>query len=54
MRYPPAPMPTLGIPSETLLLERRVAITPDAVPRLIALGFEVHLESGAGARAGQS
>lgn len=39
---------TLGVPKETAQHERRVAITPDIVGRLVAQGFEVRVESGAG------
>ena len=35
-------------------LETRVAATPDTVKRFVALGFSVHVESGAGRRAGYS
>ena len=38
----------VGIPKEIHQNERRVAITPDVVPALIAKGFEVQIESGAG------
>ncbi len=38
----------LGIPKEVRPGERRVAGTPDTVGRLIKLGFEVRIESGAG------
>ena len=41
----------IGIPTETTPGERRVAGTPDTVERLCKLGFEVHVESGAGAQA---
>lgn len=42
----------LGVPSETVEGERRVALTPDGVKTLKSRGFEVMIESGAGARAG--
>jgi NAD(P) transhydrogenase subunit alpha len=42
----------VGIAKEVSPGERRVAATPDSVPKLIALGFTVHLESGAGLAAG--
>ena len=38
----------IGIPREIHPNERRVAITPDIVPDLISLGFDVLIESGAG------
>jgi alanine dehydrogenase len=39
---------TIGIPKETSLQEKRVAITPEAVALLVAHGHEVIVESGAG------
>ncbi|TMS00273.1 NAD(P) transhydrogenase subunit alpha [Nonomuraea basaltis] len=44
-------MPGIGIVKETSTGERRVAITPDAVPRLRAAGLDVLVEAGAGAAA---
>jgi NAD(P) transhydrogenase subunit alpha len=41
----------IGIPKEIRPGERRVAATPDTVARLLKLGFEVSIESGAGAGA---
>src|ERR1041384_2905635 len=41
----------IGIPKEIRPGERRVAATPDTVSRLIKLGFEVQVESRAGAGA---
>ena len=41
----------LGIPTETLETESRVAATPDTVKKLIGLGLEVIVQHGAGARA---
>lgn len=41
----------IGIPRETLPLEKRVATVPDVVERLHGLGFTVAVESGAGAAA---
>ncbi len=38
----------IGIPKEIHRNERRVSLTPDVVPALIAKGFEVQIESGAG------
>lgn len=38
----------IGIPKEVRPGERRVAITPETVGRLLKLGFEVAIESGAG------
>jgi NAD(P) transhydrogenase subunit alpha len=41
----------VGIPKEILAGERRVAATPETAKRLQKLGFEVLIESGAGAKA---
>lgn len=41
----------IGIPKESLRGETRVAATPDTVGKLIKLGFEVAVQSGAGAAA---
>ncbi|HEX8830632.1 MAG TPA: hypothetical protein VF705_05665, partial [Longimicrobium sp.] len=42
-------MPTLiGVPRETARGERRVALVPETVARLVAAGFEVVVEDGAG------
>ena len=41
----------IGIPEEVQANENRVAATPDTVRKLIKLGFNVVLESGAGVRA---
>ena len=41
----------IGIPQESLQGETRVAATPDTVAKLIKLGFEVAVQSGAGALA---
>jgi H+-translocating NAD(P) transhydrogenase subunit alpha len=38
----------IGIPKETYAGEKRVAISPDVVEKLIKLGFAVQVESGAG------
>jgi len=38
----------VGVPAETQSGERRVALVPDAVPRLLAAGLEVAVEAGAG------
>ncbi len=38
----------LFVPCETLELEKRVALIPDSVKRLVALGFEAAVEAGAG------
>ncbi len=48
----PSGAPRLGVPKETHPGERRVAVTPHIVPALIKLGWEVHVEPGAGAAAG--
>jgi NAD(P) transhydrogenase subunit alpha len=42
----------IAVPSETHANERRVALIPDAVKKLVHAGFEVVIESGAGLRAG--
>ena len=42
---------TIGVVRETAAGERRVALTPDEVPRLRAIGLEVIAETGAGAAA---
>jgi NAD(P) transhydrogenase subunit alpha len=41
----------IGVPKETAAGERRVALIPDAARRLVSDGFEVLVESGAGAAA---
>lgn len=41
----------IGIPKESLAGETRVAATPDTVTKLIKLGFEIQVQSGAGADA---
>merc|ERR1711871_318871 len=41
----------IGVPKESLPLERRVAQTPDSVTNLVKAGFKVHVEKGAGALA---
>ncbi|SOD98458.1 Re/Si-specific NAD(P)(+) transhydrogenase subunit alpha [Blastococcus haudaquaticus] len=41
----------IGVPRETRARETRVAATPATVKKLVALGYEVVLESGAGAAA---
>ncbi|MEC8424325.1 MAG: NAD(P)(+) transhydrogenase (Re/Si-specific) subunit alpha, partial [Myxococcota bacterium] len=41
----------VGVPRERFDGERRVAATPDTVKRLIKMGFDVVVETGAGARA---
>ena len=38
----------VGVPAETAPGERRVALVPDAVPRLLDAGLDVVIESGAG------
>jgi NAD(P) transhydrogenase subunit alpha len=43
---------TVGVPRETALGERRVAMTPDTVKRLTASGVVVKVESGAGLASG--
>ena len=41
----------IGIPKESLQGETRVAATPDTVGKLLKLGFDVAVQSGAGALA---
>jgi len=41
----------VGVPRETAAGERRVALVPDTVKRLVAAGIDVVVESGAGAEA---
>jgi NAD(P) transhydrogenase subunit alpha len=41
----------VGVPSETAPGERRVALVPDSVARLVGTGFEVAVEAGAGTAA---
>ncbi|MFD2753387.1 Re/Si-specific NAD(P)(+) transhydrogenase subunit alpha [Comamonas terrae] len=38
----------IGVPKETFPLEKRVATVPDVVEKLVKLGFQVAVESGAG------
>jgi NAD(P) transhydrogenase subunit alpha len=42
----------VGVPKETFPGERRVALVPVAIPNLIKAGFQILVESGAGASAG--
>ena len=42
----------VGVPTETFPGERRVALVPELVSKLIATGLEVHMQSGAGVEAG--
>ena len=41
----------IGIPTESKPGERRVAATPKTVGQIISLGYDVAIQSGAGARA---
>ncbi len=41
----------IGVPKERLPQEERVAVSPDSIKKLTALGFEIVVESGAGAGA---
>ncbi len=45
------PAQRIGVPREIFPGEKRVATVPDAVRKLVKLGFEVVVESGAGAQA---
>ncbi|EID81766.1 NAD(P) transhydrogenase subunit alpha [Rhodococcus opacus RKJ300 = JCM 13270] len=42
----------IGLVAETVKAETRVALTPDAVRKVVSLGYTVDVESGAGERAG--
>ncbi|MDH4127717.1 MAG: Re/Si-specific NAD(P)(+) transhydrogenase subunit alpha [Spirochaetota bacterium] len=42
----------IGVPKETLTGENRVALIPIRITEVAKLGFEVHIETGAGLRAG--
>jgi NAD(P) transhydrogenase subunit alpha len=42
---------TIGVPRETFAGEKRVATVPEVVEKLVRLGFDVCVESGAGAAA---
>ena len=42
----------LGVPKETVVSERRVALVPELVPRLTKAGLEVLVQPGAGTAAG--
>ncbi|MEJ2186354.1 MAG: Re/Si-specific NAD(P)(+) transhydrogenase subunit alpha [Gemmatimonadota bacterium] len=44
----------VGVPKETVPGEKRVALIPDTVKRLVDNGFEIVVETGAGAEAGFS
>ena len=48
------PSVKLSVPSETVDGELRTPISPDSIPRLMALGLEVWVQSGAGDGAGFS
>ncbi|MFT4703421.1 MAG: NAD(P) transhydrogenase subunit alpha [Bradymonadia bacterium] len=45
------PRLTIGVPAEQAPGERRVAATPETATRLQKLGFDVHIEQGAGVKA---
>ncbi|HZX61058.1 MAG TPA: NAD(P)(+) transhydrogenase (Re/Si-specific) subunit alpha, partial [Candidatus Methylomirabilis sp.] len=44
----------VGVPTETLPGERRVALVPELVPKLTKAGLQVLVQPGAGAAAGFS
>ncbi|WP_434581714.1 Re/Si-specific NAD(P)(+) transhydrogenase subunit alpha [Carbonactinospora thermoautotrophica] len=44
-------MAKVGVPAETRSGERRVALVPEVVPRLLDAGLEVYVQSGAGRHA---
>ena len=41
----------LAVPKEQHLNESRVSVTPDCIPQLKKIGFDIFIESGAGERA---
>lgn len=43
---------TLGVPAESAPGDKRVAVSPESIPRLQKLGFDVVVEAGAGKDAG--
>jgi len=43
---------SIGVPTETLEGEKRVALSPEGVKRLVKEGFTVNVERGAGSAAG--
>lgn len=47
-----SPLVILGIPKETVPTERRVALVPESVARLVKAGITVHIEREAGLAAG--
>src|ERR1700685_2963156 len=55
LRVPPLrvdkPTVNLAVPTETRPGERRVALVPDVVKKLVAAGWDVAVQSGAGAGA---
>ena len=44
--------PSVGVRAETEKAETRVALTPDTVGKVLGLGYQVTVESGAGTRSG--
>ena len=44
----------VGVPREIAVGERRVALVPAAVAKLLARGVELHVEAGAGAASGSA
>src|SRR2546426_2958306 len=42
----------VGVPKETVVEERRVALIPELIPKLIKAGLEITVQPGAGAAAG--
>ena len=44
----------IAVPAETSANERRVALIPDSVNKLIKAGFDVSVESGLGRKSGYS
>jgi NAD(P) transhydrogenase subunit alpha len=42
----------VSVPKETVPGERRVALVPELVPKLVKAGLEVHVQTGAGTEAG--
>ena len=44
----------MGIPKEVFPLEKRVALSPSVVKKLVKLGFSIQIETGAGEASGFS
>ena len=44
----------IGVPAETFAGEKRVATVPEVVEKLVKLGFQVSVQSGAGEGAAET